>query len=256
MITKSQLFAMLNDKENRIGVTAHVAVYNDANGNTSLIIRQNGAPNAWLSNHKSDTALQSAFTKYNTWLNEWFTAQAEAAQARMDAGRITDITEAYEMAKSINDFLLALEEDHAEGEAVVAAIDNDIASGVAHAEALAINEALDAGLTEEWALKVGAKEISLADALGDMDTDTECAAMEVSPAMQRYTVWRDKAKQNDDRLVAWNCPACNMQLHGLYPDTDCEEWDSATLCPACDHLYFKITRLGKDGKGEVELRTL
>lgn len=217
MITKSQFFAMLNDKENRVGVTAHIATFEEANGSISLIVKQNGAPNFGLSTHRATTTTAAAFTKYNTWLNEWFTAQAEAAQARID--------------------LLAQTE-------------------AAHAEALAINEALDAGLTEEWALKVGAKEISLADALGDMDTDTECAAMEVSPAMQRYTVWLDKAKQNDDRLVAWNCPACNMQLHGLYPDTDREEWDSATLCPACDHLYFKITRLGKDGKGEVELRTL
>lgn len=78
MMTKTAFFALLNDKENKIGVTAHVAVYKDGNGNTSLIISQTGAPNAWLSNHKSDATLQAAFTKYNAWLNEWFTAQAEA----------------------------------------------------------------------------------------------------------------------------------------------------------------------------------
>lgn len=133
MMTKTAFFALLNDKENRIGVTAHVAVYNDANGNTCLIISQNGAPNAWLSNHKSDTALQSAFTKYNTWLNEWFTAQANAVRER---------------AESINDFLTELEADHAEGEAVVAAINNDIDAGIAHAEALEINEAFNIAVSQ------------------------------------------------------------------------------------------------------------
>lgn len=117
MTTKTQFFAMLNDKENRLNDTAHIAVYADANGNTSVIVSQQSAPNIWLSNHKSTSTTAAAVAKYTAWLNEWFTAQAEAEQARID-------------------LLAQIEADHAEGEAVVAAINNDIAAGIAHAEAL------------------------------------------------------------------------------------------------------------------------
>lgn len=281
MMTKTELFAELNDKENRVNATAHIAVYKDGNGNTSVIVRQHSAPNIWLSNHKSDTTTAAAVAKYTTWLNEWVAAQAEAAQARAD-------------------LLAEIEADHAEGEAVVAAINTDIAAGIAHAaaleedrqrqieadraagrpvdeegndtrewcgndiqaahaEALQVNKAMDAaaaraaGLNEEWVAKVAAGEVSLAEALGDMDTDAECAAMEVSPAMHRYLLWLGRAKENDLKLVAWNCPACNVQLQGVYPNNDREEWDSHTMCPACNHLYFKITRYGENGAGSVEL---
>lgn len=312
MTTKTELFAELNDKENRVNATAHIAVYKDGNGNTSVIVRQHSAPNIWLSNHKSDTTTAAAVAKYTAWLNEWVAAQAEAAQARAD-------------------LLAEIEADHAEGEAVVAAINNDIAAGIAHAaaleedrqrqieadraagrpvdeegndtrewcgsdiqaahaEALVMNSAhtlakqtgftvevcaaeleaeegdyfaalarlrttaaKDAGLNEEWVAKVAAGEVSLAEALGDMDTDAECAAMEVSPAMHRYLLWLGRAKENGLKLVAWNCPACNVQLQGVYPSNDREEWDSHTMCPACNHLYFKITRYGENGAGSVEL---
>lgn len=80
-MTKTAFFALLNDKENRIGATAHVAVHTDGNGNTALIIRQHSAPNAYLSSHKATTTLNAAFAKYNTWLNEWFMAQTQAAAA-------------------------------------------------------------------------------------------------------------------------------------------------------------------------------
>lgn len=124
MMTKTAFFALLNDKENRIGVTAHIAARTNSNGTQSLFIEQTGAPNAGLSNHKAHTATIAAFAKYNTWLNEWFMAQAAAAQARID-------------------LLAEIEADHAEGEAVVAAINNDITVGIAHAEALAMNAEFD-----------------------------------------------------------------------------------------------------------------
>lgn len=124
MTTKTELFAELNDKENRVNATAHIAVYKDGNGNTSVIVRQHGAPNIWLSNHKSDTTTAAAVAKYTTWLNEWVAAQAETAQVRAD-------------------LMAEIEADHAEGEAVVAAINNDIAAGIAHAEALEVNAAFD-----------------------------------------------------------------------------------------------------------------
>lgn len=196
-----------------------------------------------------------------------------------------------ELTQARAELLAHIEADHAEGEAVVAAINTDIAAGIAHAEALAINAAYNtqiafqcvnpayqrnlinwahedalqvnkamdaaaaraAGLNEEWVAKVAAGEVSLAEALGDMDTDAECAAMEVSPAMHRYLLWLGRAKENGLKLVAWNCPACNVQLQGVYPSNDREEWDSHTMCPACNHLYFKITRYGENGAGSVEL---
>ncbi|QDH45805.1 hypothetical protein PSKM_gp48 [Pantoea phage vB_PagM_PSKM] len=117
MTTKTELFAELNDKENRVNATAHIAVYKDGNGNTSVIVRQHSAPNIWLSNHKSDATTAAAVAKYTTWLNEWVAAQAETAQVRAD-------------------LMAEIEADHAEGEAIVADINNDIAAGIAHAEAL------------------------------------------------------------------------------------------------------------------------
>lgn len=124
MMTKTEFFALLNDKENRIGVTAHIAARTNSNGTQSLFIEQTGAPNAGLSNHKAHTTTIAAFNKYNAWLNEWFMAQAAAAQARID-------------------LLAEIEADHAEGEAVVAAINNDITVGIAHAEALEVNAIID-----------------------------------------------------------------------------------------------------------------
>lgn len=124
MTTKTELFAELNDKENRVNATAHIAVYKDGNGNTSVIVRQHSAPNIWLSNHKSDATTAAAVAKYTTWLNEWVAAQAETAQVRAD-------------------LMAEIEADHAEGEAIVADINNDIAAGIAHAEALEVNKVLD-----------------------------------------------------------------------------------------------------------------
>lgn len=85
MITKAAFFAMLNDKENRVGVTAHIATFEEANGFVSVIVKQQSAPNFGLSMHRLDAAAQAAFTKYNTWLNEWLAAQAEAARAHAEA---------------------------------------------------------------------------------------------------------------------------------------------------------------------------
>lgn len=93
MITKTEFFALLNDANNRIGVTAHIAAIELANGHQELIIKQNGAPNAFLSKHKAHSTTVAAFTKYNAWLNEWFSAQAEALV--MDAARdVRDVRDA------------------------------------------------------------------------------------------------------------------------------------------------------------------
>lgn len=74
---KSEFFAILNNENNKIGVTAHIAVF----GGNELIIRQTGAPNSYLSAHRATTTLNAAFTKYNSWLNEWFVIQAAHAEA-------------------------------------------------------------------------------------------------------------------------------------------------------------------------------
>lgn len=74
---KSEFFAILNNENNKIGVTAHIAVF----GDNELIIRQTGAPNSFLSSHRATTTLTAAFTKYNTWLNEWFTIQTAHTEA-------------------------------------------------------------------------------------------------------------------------------------------------------------------------------
>lgn len=76
MLTKAAFLAILDDTNSKIGVTAHVAVFEETNGNQSLIIKQTGAPNAFLSTHKTETKAREVFTKYNAWLNEWFTQQA------------------------------------------------------------------------------------------------------------------------------------------------------------------------------------
>lgn len=81
MMTKTAFFALLNDKESRINPTAHIAVIEESNGNSSVIIRQHSAPNAFLSSHKATTTTVAAFTKYNAWLNEWLVAQTAAANA-------------------------------------------------------------------------------------------------------------------------------------------------------------------------------
>lgn len=86
MLTKAQFFALLNDADNEIGATAHIAVFEMPEyrgGMQSLIIKQNGAPNAWLSNHKAATTTNAAFTKYHTWLNEWLVARTAEAEARL-----------------------------------------------------------------------------------------------------------------------------------------------------------------------------
>lgn len=121
MITKAAFFALLNDPANKVGVTAHSAVIGNINSGSSLIIKQNGAPNTALSEHKYSTTAQAAFTKYDAWLDEWFTAQAEAAQARID-------------------LLAQIESDWNEGEVLAAEIQQDIDVAIAHAEALTINE--------------------------------------------------------------------------------------------------------------------
>lgn len=76
MITKNEFFAMMNDEENQIGATARVALYDEGKGKTTLIIRQDGAPNAELSTHRSAAKVNEAFSKYSEWLNEWFLVRA------------------------------------------------------------------------------------------------------------------------------------------------------------------------------------
>lgn len=82
MLTKTAFFAILNDANNRIGDTAHIAEFAEGD----LIIRQHGAPNCALSMHRYPSTTAAAFAKYNAWLNEWFTTRAAAeARSRIDA---------------------------------------------------------------------------------------------------------------------------------------------------------------------------
>lgn len=96
MMTKTAFFALLKDKENRLNPTAHIAFFEEANGNKSVIVRQQSAPNFGLSMHRSDATAQAAFTKYNAWLNEWLVARTAEAQARIDQIE-SDHAEALEM---------------------------------------------------------------------------------------------------------------------------------------------------------------
>lgn len=123
MITKTAFFALLNDKESRINSTAHVAVFEEGNGKTSLIIRQHSAPNAFLSTHKASTTTNAAFAKYNAWLNEWFVARAEEVQATIEADR--------KAGRPVDE----------EGNDTREWCGNDIKA--AHAEALEINAVID-----------------------------------------------------------------------------------------------------------------
>lgn len=77
MLTKAAFFALLNDANNKIGVTAHIAEFAEGD----LIIRQNGAPNCALSTHRTHKTTVAAFNKYNAWLNQWFELQAAHAEA-------------------------------------------------------------------------------------------------------------------------------------------------------------------------------
>ncbi|AZS06380.1 hypothetical protein AAS23_gp67 [Pantoea phage vB_PagS_AAS23] len=72
MITKTEFFAMMNDENNQMGATARVASYDEGKGKTTLIIRQDGAPNEELSTHRSAAKANEAFSKYSEWLEEWF----------------------------------------------------------------------------------------------------------------------------------------------------------------------------------------
>lgn len=76
MISKTEFFAILNEENNRVGVTAHIAARTNSNGTQSLFIEQTGAPNTGLSHHKAHTTTIAAFKKYNAWLNEWFEGRA------------------------------------------------------------------------------------------------------------------------------------------------------------------------------------
>jgi len=75
-MNKSQFFAILIDANNKIGVTAHIKAIDN-----TLIICQNGAPNTYLSSHRSETTMITTFTKYNKWLNEWFSIQTAHTEA-------------------------------------------------------------------------------------------------------------------------------------------------------------------------------
>lgn len=81
MLTKTAFFAILNDANNRIGDTAHIAEFAEGD----LIIRQDGAPNCALSMHRYPSTTAAAFAKYVAWLNEWLAARAAEAQASIDA---------------------------------------------------------------------------------------------------------------------------------------------------------------------------
>lgn len=81
MITKKEFFAILNDENNKIGVTAHIAVCEHEGFMPMLIIEQSKAPNTFLSSHRLESSLKSAFEKYNAWLNEWFEKRAAATEA-------------------------------------------------------------------------------------------------------------------------------------------------------------------------------
>jgi len=103
MLTKTAFFALLNDTNNRIGVTAHIAMFEEANGNLSVILKQTGNNNGGirrvgLSTHKAATTFNAAFAKYNAWLNEWFVAQAEAVEAQIEAAH----TEALSKPAAVN----------------------------------------------------------------------------------------------------------------------------------------------------------
>lgn len=74
MMNKAEFLSELKNEENRIGATARIAKYEEGKGKFSVIVKQDGAPNLWLSSHKSTAAFDASAEKYSAWLNEWMAA--------------------------------------------------------------------------------------------------------------------------------------------------------------------------------------
>lgn len=190
-----------------------------------------------------------------------------------DLSRIAD--HFFEMAQC-RDTVYDVEQAHAEALQMNMPIDAQtrislhpetvVSADEAHAEALAINEAYSAQIAFDCHMpSYKATMISWAhqEAL-DLNRAMEFAAVNAwrarnfdpTPAVQQYMEWLTKARQRGAKLVAWNCPCCTTEMHSLYPAKCGEVWDSATVCPMCGYLYFKITGCHKDGTGHVQLKAL
>lgn len=131
MLTKNEFFQTLRDI--RANITTRICIRVENKTFTGLVAEQTSAPNAFLSRHKDDAALAKAFAKYDAWLNEWF--------MNLDALIAADHAEALATNALLNDIAA----DKAEGDAIVAGINNDIAQAIAHAEALVMNAEFDSG---------------------------------------------------------------------------------------------------------------
>lgn len=148
MITKKEFFAILKDENNKIGVTAHIAVCEHDGFMPMLIIEQHKAPNAFLSSHRSRTVLHATFAKYNAWLNEWLAERAAAAEVRMveEDRAETLVVDDAEMSRRCRDAVFFGSLDSFGRRVIVEA---------AHGEALALNVELDevaaANQWDDWA---------------------------------------------------------------------------------------------------------
>ena len=63
-----------------------------------------------------------------------------------------------------------------------------------------------------------------------------------------YLNWLNSHIKHGSNLTSYGCPNCREILQTLVPDIS-EQYDSMTICPYCDKVYFKTVTEG----GEVSL---
>lgn len=83
-MNKAQFFAEM--KECRVNASAFITIHPSNGGKTALVMKQSGAPNAFLSMHKDGSdAMKKAWDKYEAWLKEFFLTLDEIiAQDQVD----------------------------------------------------------------------------------------------------------------------------------------------------------------------------
>lgn len=58
----------------------------------------------------------------------------------------------------------------------------------------------------------------------------------------RYQAYFARVRDSGARILSYACPGCQASIDTVAP-TDVDEcWDTATLCPFCEYMHFKIVR--------------
>lgn len=59
---------------------------------------------------------------------------------------------------------------------------------------------------------------------------------------ERYLSYFARVRTAGAHILNYTCPCCQASIDTVAP-TDVDEcWDTATLCPFCEHMHFKIVR--------------